>query len=181
AYRYGHVLRREVPHQDGHRVTERARVGDRGAGGDGRRVVAHHVREDEGPETGGPGRLAREPAALHARAVLAHDVHPGDVYAAREEPRAEGLLVGQREPRGRRAGAPRRRARGSARRAAPARRPRGLPRGRRAHRRAARPSSPARLWTAAPGAPYKGPRMATTESEPRAGIEAFPALWQRVV
>src|SRR5206468_2888473 len=82
---------------------------------------------------------------------------------------------------GRGAGAPWRRARASARRARPAPRLPAPPRGRRAHPRAAPPSSPARLWTGAAGAPYKGPGMATMESEPRAGIEGFPALWQRVV
>ena len=75
----------------------------------------------------GPGRRAREPPALDARAVLPHGVQRRDVRAAEEERPGDGLLVGERRaprpaPRG--APTPRRSGRRGRRSPHPRRRPR---------------------------------------------------------
>ena len=75
---------------------ERGGIGDGGAGGDDRGVVAgdvgHQQRDDAGRVSGGG-----EAAALDGGQVLADAIHVADARAAAEQVAVDGLLVGERK------------------------------------------------------------------------------------
>ncbi|CAI8846503.1 hypothetical protein EMIT0P44_290082 [Pseudomonas sp. IT-P44] len=86
--------------EDRQRFGGGARVGDGGAGGDDRGEVARYIGNRIGINSGGPAGFA-ETAALDRREVLAHAVHLADGRAGFEQGFVDRLLVGERNPLGR--------------------------------------------------------------------------------
>ncbi len=82
--------------QDGQGVRRARVLSDRRAGGDHRRVVARHVRDQQADDPRRMGRR-RQPPALDGREVLTDDVHLADIGARGQQRLVDRLFLGQRD------------------------------------------------------------------------------------
>ena len=91
------VVDREIVFRDeGAGVRQRGRIRHGRSRGDRGRIVVRHVGDRQRHDLGGAAAGARQPAALDARQMLAHDVHLADRRAGAQQRAVDLLLLRER-------------------------------------------------------------------------------------